>query len=57
MSAKVGIPAGIFNFPAPAGIFNFPAEKNFPWDFQKLPWENIPLDWKGNKFHGKNSVD
>ena len=44
MSAKVGIPAG---------IFNFPAEKKFPRDFQKFPWENIPLELKGKKFHGK----
>ena len=48
MSAKVGIPMG---------IFNFPAEKKNLRDFQKIPWENIPLDWKGNKFHGKKSVN
>ena len=46
MSAKVGIPAGIFNFPT--------ENKKFPRDFQKFPWENIPLEWKGKKFHGKN---
>ena len=45
MSAKVGIPMG---------IFNFPGEKKIPRDFQKFPWENIPLKWKGNKFHGEN---
>ena len=46
MSAKVGIPAG---------IFNFPAEKKFPQDFQKFPWENIPLEWKGKNSMGKLS--
>ena len=48
MSAKVGIPMG---------IFNFPGGKKIPQDFQKFTWENIRLDWKGNKFHGKNSVN
>ena len=46
MSAKVGIPMGIFNFPA--------EKKNSHGIFKKFPWENIPLEWKGNKFHGKN---
>ena len=45
MFAKVGIPMG---------IFNFPVEKKIQRDFQKFPLENIPLEWKGNKFHGKN---
>ena len=41
MSAKVGIPIEI------------PAGKKTHQIFKRIPWENIPLDWKGNKFHGK----
>ena len=44
MSAKVGIPTGIFNF-----LQFSRGKKKFPRDFQKFPWENIPLEWKGKK--------
>ena len=45
MSAKVGIPAGIFNFPAekkiPAGFSKIPMEKySFRMEGKKIPWEN-----------------
>ena len=53
MSAKVGIPAGIFNFPVEKKISIFPWKKKFPRDFQKFPWENIPLEWKGKNSMGK----
>ena len=45
MSAKVGIFMG---------IFKISVEKNIPVGFLKIPMGNIPLEWKGNKFHGKD---
>ena len=46
MSAKVGIPAGIFNFPAekkfPAGFSKIPMGKySFRMEGKKIPWEKL----------------
>ena len=45
MSAKVGIPAG---------IFNFPLEKKIPAGFSKIPMGKYSFRMEGKKFHGKN---